>query len=104
MQANLFERGKVLTIEERFDVWLKDNPQIYPLFLQFAREVRARRRHYSIDAITQRVRWHVNIETRGDDAADFKINDHFRSRLARKLMMENPELADMFELRRIRTK
>ncbi len=33
---------------------------------------------------------------------DFKINDHYLSRYARKLMEEHPELDGLFELRELK--
>jgi hypothetical protein len=91
-----------LTIQERFERWLRDNPKILPLFLKFAREVRARGiERYGMHAIAERVRWHVNIEMRGDEP--FKVNDHFTSRLARKVTEIDPSLAGMFETRRLRS-
>jgi hypothetical protein len=88
------------TIQDRFDQFHKDNPSIYDLLVRFALEVKhSGRSRYSIDAIIQRVRWHVTIETR---SSDFKLNDHFTSRYARLIMSRVPELDGFFEVRELK--
>jgi hypothetical protein len=88
------------TIQDRFEEFHKANPRIYDLLVRFALEVKGKGwKRYSIDAIYQRVRWHVNIET---SDTDFKINDHFRSRYARLIMSRVPELDGFFEVRELK--
>ncbi len=93
-----------MSISDRFEKWINANPDVYRLFKLFANEARnAGRRHYSADAICHRIRWHVNIEMRATDGAEFKINDHYSSRLARKLIAEHPEFTSFFELRELKS-
>lgn len=110
MQAALFDgirekrtfhrKPKAPAIQDRFELWIQQNPQALSLFIKYANEAReSGRKHYSIKAIIERVRWHVAIQTRGDD---FKINDHWSSRLARLLMQKDPRLEGFFELRKLR--
>ena len=88
-----------LTLQEKFDEWLRENPNIVPLFLRYARDAReSGLKHYGIGALTERVRWHVRVETKGDD---FKINNNWRSRLARELARRDPSLKDFFEFRKL---
>jgi len=47
----------------------------------------------------QRVRWHMEIETRSDDG--FKINNDFSSRYARRIMEQEPDLKGFFVTRRL---
>jgi hypothetical protein len=87
-------------IQERFEEFHKANPRIYDLLVRFALEVKDRGfSRYSIDAIIQRVRWHVTIETK---SSDFKLNDHFTSRYARLIMSRVPELDGFFEVRELK--
>src|SRR5258708_13922688 len=84
------------SINERFYAWAKENPEAIGLFLKFAREAKASgRKRYSVNAIAERVRWHVNIETKGDE---FKINDHWTAPMARLLARIDPTLEGFFEL------
>lgn len=88
------------TIQERFEEFHKANPRIYDLLVRFALEAkRSGRPRYSIDAIIQRVRWHLSIETTD---SDFKLNDHFTSRYARLIMSRVPELDGFFEVRELK--
>jgi hypothetical protein len=89
-------------IDTRFWRWIAKNPIIVELFLKFAREVRqAGLGRYSISALTERVRWEVNIAYSGRD--EFKISNDYRSRLARLLMQMDPILEGFFELRPLRS-
>lgn len=105
-QPTLFDtptsRPKPVTLQERFEAWVRHNPEIIELFLRYARDARAAGRiRYGIGSIAERVRWHVNVESRGDD---FKINNSYRSRLARLLVTRDTTLAGMFEFRTLKSK
>lgn len=90
-----------LTIELAFRKFDAENPEVYNLFCQFTRQVIARGfQHYSSDAILHRVRWHTDIETRGDT---YKINNNYSSRYARKFANDYPNNADLFRMRELRT-
>ena len=56
---------------------------------------------YGIGAITERIRWHYLTER--ESVEPFKISNDFRSRYARKLVEEYPEMEGMFTLRNLRT-
>jgi len=92
---------RLLSIQERFEEWLDQNPHIYSLFKRYAEELRHTGRHrYGAKSIIERVRWHVATQTVGEP---FKINNNYTSRLARKLIDEDATFEDFFELRRIKT-
>src|SRR5580704_12726062 len=79
------------TIQERFEKFHAENPHIYHCFVLYARQAKAAGyEHYGCHAIMQRVRWHMEIETRSDDG--FKINNDFSSRYARRIMEQEPDL------------
>ena len=79
---------------ERFDI---ANPGVYELYKKFAFELKQNgRKRYGIAMITERIRWEVAVATSGDE---FKINNNFRSRYARKLIGDFPEFNEMFEIR-----
>jgi hypothetical protein len=76
----------------------RENPHFYDLIKRFALELkRAGRAHYGMVAISERVRWHIAVENKGDD---FKFNNNYRSCYARLLMLLEPEFKDFFETRR----
>lgn len=89
-----------LTIRERFEAFHSANPQVFQHFKRFAWEAkRMGRSRWSADAIIQRIRWFICIETAGDD---FKVNDHFSAEYARLLIAEEPAFEGFFELRKTR--
>jgi hypothetical protein len=74
-----------------------DNPTIFDLYEKYTFQVKqAGLDHYSASAITQRIRWHLNVETKGDD---FKINNNHSSCYARLLIIKHPSLETFFQLR-----
>ena len=83
--------------EARWREWHRDNPRVYELFQQYTLQaINAGRPRYSARVVIERIRWHVNIETRGDE---FKINDHYTPYYARLFMRDHPQHAGFFETR-----
>ena len=77
------------------------NPRVYELLVYFARQAKASKRDtYSIDAVYQRVRWHVDIETRSTDG--WKLNDHHRAYYSRLIMEQENDLAGFFRTRPVK--
>jgi hypothetical protein len=84
-------------IVRAFWAYHEANPHIFPLIVRFARQVReAGRSRYSVVAIFERIRWHLTVETKGDD---FKLNNNYRSCYSRLLALEHPEFEGFFETR-----
>lgn len=76
-------------IREKFWKYHSENPELFDLYLKFARQLKnSRRNEYGIAAITERIRWHFAVETVGDD---FKINNNYKSCYARLLAITYPE-------------
>lgn len=93
--------GTQLTIQERFDVWLRANPFVYDLFVQYALEAQNKGfEHYGIQSIAERVRWHLDFETE-DNYGGWKINNTYLSRLARYIEENEPLLKDFFSKRKL---
>ncbi len=77
-----------------------EHPEVYRLFLRFARElIAAGRTRGSAEQVVQRIRWETSVNP-GRDGGGFKLNNWFRSRYARKLAAEYPEeFGQFFEFR-----
>lgn len=88
-----FDRDR--SIQEQFESFDLAHPEVYELFVAFAKAVRSRRSRYSADAILHRIRWEVAL----GHLTTPKINNNFASRYARKLMSEDPSFSGFFELR-----
>ena len=96
--------GRFLTIDQRFAEWIKtrDGQVVYLELVDRAQRLwRAGWRHYSHKAIIETIRYDQNVSV-GPDAG-FKINDHYSSRLARKVMADCPNLDGFFEIRELRS-
>ena len=90
------------TIQHAFEEFHKAHPEIYEYLVRLALEAyRKGFRHYGIGALWERMRWHFQVER--DMEEDFKLNNNYRSRYARKIIDNHPELAEFFELRALRT-
>lgn len=97
-QFSLFAASRADQIFERFCKFHEANPRLWELFQQFALDVARRgRERYSVSAIVERIRWHVDIETGG---ADVKINNDFKAYYGRMFMAKFPQYP-IFETRRL---
>ena len=84
-------------IFRRFCQFHSDNPDIWRLFERFSLElVKSGREHYGIGAVCERIRWHIDVETKGDEV---KINNDFRAYYARMFKVTHPQY-DLFSTRR----
>lgn len=86
---------------ERFINYHKQNPQVWELFQKFAfQAINAGRKKMGAALIFERIRWHLSIETIGDD---FKMNNNYRADYARMFNEKFPEHHDFFETRERKT-
>lgn len=87
--------------EEKFLTFHKENPQIYTLVVHFAKEaIAAGFKHYGMQQIIGRVRWHTGVETR--DEAGFKINNNFLPYYSRMFHRDYPQYAGFFRTRKVK--
>lgn len=102
MSSYKIQTGK--SIDQAFEEYIKDNPQIYSYFVSFAIAwLRKGAKKISSKQIVGRICWEVEVETRGDQAVDFKINDAWTSRLARRFATDYPEYSERLEFRHLRS-
>ena len=92
------------SIQERFEDFDRLNPWVYRRLVEMTYQWIARRpdRRVGIDLFFAVLRWEYAMAT-NDPNGDFRLNDHYRSRYARKIMGENPGLGDVFETRKLKT-
>lgn len=93
------------TLQQRFEQWLR-TPNGQAVYAEVRDRALALRdagvRHYGIAAIFEAARFDRRIRL-GKDESGFRLNHNHRSRLARRLMADYPELADFFETRELRS-
>jgi hypothetical protein len=90
-------------IDRRFLEFHQANPAIYEMIVRFCRDVRKynAKRRTSIDLIWGRLRWELSIEVNPMGLEDYKLNNDFRSRYARLVMAQEPDLDGIFEVREL---
>lgn len=89
-------------IDQAFWRFHRANPRVYELLVRYARQaVAAGRGHFGIRMIWERLRWYVLVETQ--DPTGIKLNDHFHSRYARLVMLQEDDLGHLFETRLLKT-
>lgn len=75
------------------------NPRVWELFKKFSIEAsNSGRSHYSAKAIFERIRWHIEIETKG---SDLKLNNNYTAYYARLFHLDQPELDGFFRVRKL---
>ena len=88
-------------IDADFDTFHKENPEVYRQLVRFSRiALQSGFSKYGIGAVAERVRWHIRVDTRGED---YKLNNNFRSRYARLIMSREKDLAGFFDTRELRS-
>ena len=87
-------------IQRAFEKFHHEHPQVYRKLRELAFQVLQHGyEHYGIGALWERMRWHFAFEVK--EAEVFKLNNNYRSRYARLLMAQEPELKDFFETREL---
>lgn len=91
------------SIDQRFRDFHAENPGVYDELVKMARQIQARGyTRIGIELIWSAYRWNRMMRS-GPDEYGFKLNDHFRSRYARLIMVQEPDLANLFHIRTLRT-
>ena len=85
--------------KEKFESFHRANPKVYTSLRHLAMQLLAvGHTTYAIAGLFEVVRWQRAIQT---SDIDYKINNNYKPRYARLLMIEEPRLVGFFELRRM---
>jgi hypothetical protein len=88
------------TLDAAFALYDAANPQIYATFRAMAGELKRRGfSHYGAKSIFEAMRFHHAVSA--GPGNEWKLNNNYTSRYARKLMSECPEFRGFFETRRL---
>lgn len=102
-QGNLFAPRRNGSIQAQFEAFHANNPQIYEMLKIIAYEWReAGHKKCGIRMLWEVMRWRIGVQT-NRPPRDYKLNDHYHSRYVRKLIEENPDLKNFFELRELQS-
>jgi hypothetical protein len=90
--------------EERFQAFLRANPDIYQEFKRRALALHQRGyRHFGAKAIAEAIRYDAAVRGLPGEGETYRWNNNYTSRMVRLLISEHPELASFFELRELRS-
>lgn len=88
---------KDATVAQRAEAFHKKNPHVYLAIVSLCRRLRARGfATFGMKMVAEQLRWQYAMKTRGDQ---FKINNSYTAWYARRVMENEPDLADFFETR-----
>lgn len=89
------------TIEERFIAFDQANPWVYVALVRLARQLVAKgHNRVGMKMLFEQLRWEWYVTT--TDTSGFKLNNSLTAHFARKIMANEPDLADLFETRVLR--
>ena len=89
-------------LQRKFEDFHESNPKVWELFKMFSFDViRTGRKHYSVNAVFERIRWHTDIETKSKDS--FKLSNNHRAYYARMFNEQFPEYPQFFKTKRLRS-
>jgi hypothetical protein len=100
MTGHLPQLWLIDRLQRAFEAFHAANPQVYATLVRLARGYFTAGRHVGIGHLWEVMRWQRWVETRGDF---FRLNNNWRSRYARLIMEQEPDLAGYFETRRLRS-
>ena len=84
-------------LKQQWWKWHKENPHVWDLFQRYTFDaINAGYKNYSVASIIERIRWHADIETKGDT---FKINNNHKAYYARYFHHMYPNHDGFFRLR-----
>lgn len=84
------------TLRDLAAAWMRDNPDAMGHFRRFAETMRAADRRFGMKLLAERVRWEMELA----GASDFKINNSHVAYIGRRLVAEDPRLANLIRCRR----
>lgn len=88
-------------LDRKFFAFHRHNPHVYEILLRLAREAKRKGKlHLGIGMLFEVMRWEMALTTTDPD---FKLNNDYRSRYARLLMLNEPGLRGMFRTRTLRS-
>lgn len=91
------------TIQEKFEEFHAAHPEVYDEFVRLARLARRKgHKRVGMKMLAELVRWHFIVDREYDaEAETFALNNVVVSRYARLIMEQEPDLAHIFETRKI---
>jgi hypothetical protein len=87
------------SLADRFQDFHQTHPAVYRELVKLAREwMSAGHNRLGIATLFEKLRWEWHVKG-VEDVDGYKLNNSYRALYARKIMAENPDLKDIFEIR-----
>jgi hypothetical protein len=92
-------------IQTHFEEFDKENPWVYKELVKLLHEARDTKGYprWSVDGAFHVLRWERAGSTVYDPNSQWKLNDHYTSRYARKILKYNPDLEGFIRTRPLRS-
>jgi hypothetical protein len=101
--VTLFDGWSDPKLEVQFQAFHAAHPEVYDTLCRLARRlVRRGYRHLGIGMLWETMRYRTMLGASPEEDA-FRLNNNHRSRYARLIMEQEPDLRGMFELRELRS-
>ncbi len=96
-------------LEKKFLEFHARNPKVYQIFEEFSLKVASQIENYGVAAIWERMRWHINFETKEelidpDTQKPIKLNNNHKAYYARMFMRNHPKHEGFFRTRELTSK
>lgn len=90
-------------LDRAFNQFIAENPQVWERFRLLAVKLKAKGvERWGAKSLWEVLRWELAVESNAP-VSDYKLNNSYVSRMARKLMQEEPEdFAGFFETRKLK--
>jgi hypothetical protein len=96
-QSDLFEQ--LSPLDQKFWDFHHDNPQVYEHLVKMSRDLKNQgHKKIGIKMLFEVIRWQTMLRTTDPM---YKLNNSYASRYAREIMLNEPDLNNIFEVRRI---
>lgn len=92
-------------IQEKFEEFDRTNPWVYRELVKLLREAKEKKGYprWSVDGAYHVLRWERTGQETFDPNSIWKLNDHYTSRYARKILDNNPDLEGFIRTRPLRS-
>jgi len=101
-KVNKVAVAKGMSMQARFEAFNDLNPWVYDTVVRLTRELVSNgHRKVGMRMLCEVVRWEYMRFTT-DPSCEFKINNDYSPRYARLIMAQEPDLADVYELRELK--
>lgn len=89
------------TLQEQFELFHSLNPWVYDHLVRLTRDLKDRGvTKVGMGMLFEVLRWQFAMTT-SDPNSEFKLNNNHRSRYARRIMEDHPDLMDIYETRKL---